>query len=586
MNKKPLSRLTAAAAAVLALGFSPLLAAGGAPDLDGDGIPNVVDPDIDNDGIPNALDKNVDGGIARSGPHAGQYIGDHLDNSNPAEKDIDDDGLADDSLGELNIDGDAERDDSMLEADIDGDGRDDDSSAEMDVDGDGVNDDVEMEDDIDGDGFDDDDYAEADIDGDGRADDNDSDIDGDERSNGDSTEDNTDGDKLVDNDAMEENDDGDSLNDREDDDDDNDGVTDEDDGDHHAESDEQEVQVSLTRQPAAPGGSRCRVKVQQMTTGKIKFEIDGREFPAGSYDVIIDGVIVGTLPMTGSGKDTEGEQKWETGADPGEDELPLTFEVIGKPVSLSRDGVVYFNGTVPLPPPPPGGGIPATPAAGNLLAGPAAPAGAHGEVDVSFGSSGIKELEIEIEDVPAGNYDFVLGDLTRGTITVSGGKGKLRFDTNPNNSGERLLDFTASGLGFTIVQGADVFFTGTVPSAPPGVGDGDDSNDDGGAASLTVTLSRNAAPAGAKAEVSVHFGVAGATSLELEIEDAADGVYSLFIGGEEKAVFTVASGQAEVRFETTPESGELPLDFAVAGLPVSIVHGGTVFFSGSLPVAP
>ena len=40
---------------------------GGAPDLDGDGIPNIVDPDIDGDGIPNALDKNVDGGIARSG---------------------------------------------------------------------------------------------------------------------------------------------------------------------------------------------------------------------------------------------------------------------------------------------------------------------------------------------------------------------------------------------------------------------------------------------------------------------------------------------------------------------------------------
>ena len=39
-----------------------------APDLDGDGVPNIVDPDIDNDGIPNALDDNIDGGIARSGP--------------------------------------------------------------------------------------------------------------------------------------------------------------------------------------------------------------------------------------------------------------------------------------------------------------------------------------------------------------------------------------------------------------------------------------------------------------------------------------------------------------------------------------
>jgi hypothetical protein len=26
-------------------------------DIDGDGIPNIVDPDVDNDGIPNGLDR-------------------------------------------------------------------------------------------------------------------------------------------------------------------------------------------------------------------------------------------------------------------------------------------------------------------------------------------------------------------------------------------------------------------------------------------------------------------------------------------------------------------------------------------------
>lgn len=94
---------------MLALACVPVWAAG--PDLDGDGVPNVVDPDIDNDGIPNALDRNIDGGIPKSGPHKGRYIGDHLDNDNPAEKDIDDDGLADDSLGEEDIDGDGLDDD-------------------------------------------------------------------------------------------------------------------------------------------------------------------------------------------------------------------------------------------------------------------------------------------------------------------------------------------------------------------------------------------------------------------------------------------------------------------------------------------
>jgi hypothetical protein len=148
--------LSLASAVVLALACVPVWAVG--PDLDGDGVPNVVDPDIDNDGIPNALDRNIDGGIPKSGPHKGRHIGDHLDNDNPAEKDIDDDGLADDSLGEADIDGDGKRDDSVVEGDVDGDHRLDHSSAETDMDGDGREDGAAEEDVIDGDGFDDDDH--------------------------------------------------------------------------------------------------------------------------------------------------------------------------------------------------------------------------------------------------------------------------------------------------------------------------------------------------------------------------------------------------------------------------------------------
>ena len=109
--KRPSSlRHLLALTAGLALATGAAQAANNAPDLDGDGIPNIVDPDVDGDGIPNGLDDNVDGGIAVSGPYAGQYVGDHLRNDNPAELDIDGDGLADDSLGETDIDGDSMQD--------------------------------------------------------------------------------------------------------------------------------------------------------------------------------------------------------------------------------------------------------------------------------------------------------------------------------------------------------------------------------------------------------------------------------------------------------------------------------------------
>lgn len=103
-------------------------------DLDRDGIPNIVDADVDNDGIPNGDDRNVDGGVPTSGPLRGRYIGDRLPNNHPAERDIDDDGLADDAAAELDIDGDGIP--NTTDDDIDGDGVT--NADDPDDDGDGI----------------------------------------------------------------------------------------------------------------------------------------------------------------------------------------------------------------------------------------------------------------------------------------------------------------------------------------------------------------------------------------------------------------------------------------------------------------
>jgi hypothetical protein len=138
-------------------------------DLDADGIPNRLDRDVDNDRIPNRDDRNVDGGTCKRGPKKGQYIGDRLSNGSLAEKDIDDDGKADDSPLEKDIDGDGvpdQRDEDAdgdgkanhLDDDCDGDGRtrDDDD----DDDGDEINDDDDKDDDNDG-ALDEDDLGEV-----------------------------------------------------------------------------------------------------------------------------------------------------------------------------------------------------------------------------------------------------------------------------------------------------------------------------------------------------------------------------------------------------------------------------------------
>ena len=457
------------AAATLGLSAMNARANGQAPDLDGDGIPNIVDPDVDGDGIPNSLDENIDGGIAKSGPFAGQYLGDHVNNDNPAENDIDDDGLADDSLGETDTDGDAKTDSSAWESDTDGDGRPDIAPAERDMDGDGRLDDDASEDDIDGDSLDDDDLYEGDIDGDNSSDSLDDDIDGDSRGNRAADDEDIDGDGKLNNDEDEDDDDGDGAHDRDDDDDNNDGVEDHDDDDHNNDDDEIEREVNLTPGSAATAGSAAQVELQSMATGKLELKVRGSGLPAGDYGVIIGGVVRGTLMMRNDDEGTRGRIKFETG-DIDEDELPLNFPVVGEAVSIVQGGNTWFSGIIPTPPARPKDDYDdhhdhtfiriLTRAAG-------VPAEAKAEAEIDVGVAGVIVFEVEVEGVAAGTYQVTVGGIPRGNITVVAypdrARGELRFEAEPEGTEEILLDFPVIGLPVTITQGATTFFSGTVP---------------------------------------------------------------------------------------------------------------------------
>ena len=180
---------------------------------------------------------------------------------------------------------------------------------------------------------------------------------------------------------------------------------------------------------------------------------------------------IGQLTIAANG---EGEQEWETNANKPE-EMNLTIEVIGKPVTVSKDGIVWFSGTVPTPPPPgdPGGGGDDNGGDGSgsvelhLTRNAAAPADARAKVNVEFGIAGLKKLEIEAEDIAAGEYEFLTGDTVRGTFTASAGEtSHLVITVEPEDPGDVLLDFPAAGEAVTIRQGGTVLFAGTLPASP------------------------------------------------------------------------------------------------------------------------
>lgn len=442
------------------------------PDLDGDGVPNLVDFDIDNDGVPNSLDDNIDGGIAKTGPFADKYIGDYVNNDNPAEKDIDDDGQADDSLGETDVDADAKSDDHPSENDIDGDRRNDDDAGELDTDGDGRMDDQASEDDIDGDSLDDDDHMEDDIDGDSRSDSSDDDIDGDSRGNSATNDDDTDGDGVSNID--DEDSDGDSLANRDDDDDDNDGDFDEDDLDHHGDDDEVEVELALTPSANAPSGSRMDMSLQRLATGKIQMEIHARDLAAGTYDIVVNNQTIGPIVIIADGSRTEGEAELETNPNRSS-ELPLLFDPIGHPISIVKNGVTYFTGIIPTPSDSPSGeddegmneNATASTASVALARAPGLSSETEAHVELQFGVAGVVGFEVEAESLPAGEYDLYVGGVRRATITLAVAEdkthGALHFEVVPDGSSELPLDFDIASQPIVISQNGNTFFSGTAP---------------------------------------------------------------------------------------------------------------------------
>ncbi len=95
---------------------------------------------------------------------------------------------------------------------------------------------------------------------------------------------------------------------------------------------------------------------------------------------------------------------------------------------------------------------------------------AEGSVEIKVGNSGVTGLEVEVEEIPAGDYDLIVGGVNRGTLSVVLAKGKLRgkirFEVVPDGNGEILLDFPVAGESIVISQGATTFFSGTAPATP------------------------------------------------------------------------------------------------------------------------
>ena len=313
------------------------------------------------------------------------------------------------------------------------------------------------------------------------------------------------------------------------------------------------------------------------------FSVEVEDVPAGAYDLAVDGSTVGTIQVVAVADRTKGEIEFT--ADDNGIEIPLTFDPVGKTLTIRQGATTFFESVfdpnttgIGLPQPEPPSELSENLTSSGL--DPDASAQARYAVD----DRGRHKFSVEIEDVAAGSYTLAIAGVTRGTITaqtVAGKvKGEIEFDSE-SEGGHNLLKFDPRGQTIEISSSAGIFFSHLFGNGSSTGGIAVTPFDD-----EVALLSTGASPRGeAKAELQQK--ATGELSFDVELKDVPEGAYELLVGGVVRTTINVTAENSGTRgratFETEQKTGTLPLDFEVRGQEIIVRQGGTTFFSRTFP---
>ena len=236
---------------------------------------------------------------------------------------------------------------------------------------------------------------------------------------------------------------------------------------------ESDTEVALVAQPGAPAGSG-KAKLETGDDCKRAFEVELEDVPVGSYDLLVDGVLRGTIEVVTDAGGTRGKIEFE-GLGSGSDEieeLPLDFDPSTSMIEIadSGDPTVLFSGNMAngTPPGPSACTEPPSEIRVALFNDGTADPDAKGDARYRVRDDCSVDFRVEIEKLPAGEYDLIVNGFNRGTIAVSlvntDFQGEIEF-RNPVESGKILLEFDPRGQLVEVRQGATTFLSRNFPAS-------------------------------------------------------------------------------------------------------------------------
>jgi hypothetical protein len=190
--------------------------------------------------------------------------------------------------------------------------------------------------------------------------------------------------------------------------------------------------------------------------GELSLTVQIGALPAGTYDVVIGGVLRGTITVTGLEPDGLAEVVFST--EPDANELLLDFDVLGETIEIRQGATVFLNGTLSetlteLP-------LPTTVETELPLLNQGSVETASAHITLTTNGTALEGVEIDLGGVPVGNYDFRVGTEIQGTVVVTDNDGVLSGELIFANDGvNQPLDFDPRGQTVTIEQAGVVLLS-------------------------------------------------------------------------------------------------------------------------------
>lgn len=218
------------------------------------------------------------------------------------------------------------------------------------------------------------------------------------------------------------------------------------------------------------------------------------------------------------------------------------------------------------------------------------------KIEVELEIDGELQFEVDVRGIPVGVYDLLVGGVFRGNITVveygNTTRGEVEYESFPEGSDERLLDFDPRGQSVEIALNGSVYFSGFAPNvaslsnlSSSTQSDVRFSPEDGSSESESYLVATTGNSVSGSVKISLEQEFDGERSFDVVARGLPEGSYDLVVDGVKQANLVVAlrnsSTYGELEFESDPDdASELLLDFEVEGKKVEIKQGDVTYFSG------